>query len=271
MKITLYFMKYLKLFKELNQLITESQVFNFDEYKKQITFIISKLKKGEDITWLDRQHIYTLITNSVSKIGDSKNIGFTLEDCKKWKDYFLSSYWNSNGVWSQKDFNQQLARKLGPDKTLNYYVTISKERTNIINFGKSLMDLSKRLSELSTQTKSPISYKTHTILDVFVTHNDSLKVYYYDVDLKDSIEKIVNDWIKSNGLKVSDRTHYHGADVRKGSGDKESWGQILASTVLEELEKVIKQKGNKFSDEQYYEWFKGWMPNLIKNIKIQHK
>jgi len=43
-------MKYLKLFKELNQLITESQVFNFDEYKKQITFIISKLKKGEDIT-----------------------------------------------------------------------------------------------------------------------------------------------------------------------------------------------------------------------------
>jgi hypothetical protein len=257
--------------KPFQQFIKESQVFPFDEYKREIIEIISKMKGGKDILPTDRGSIYSLITNSTAKVGDSKKVGFTLDDCNKWKDYFKSSYWYSDGVWSQKDFNPKLKRKLGPDKTLNYYVTIVKDRENIIKFGKSLMDLSKRLSDLSNQSKSPISYKTHTILDVFVTHNDSLKVFYYDSDLKDSIERVVNEWIKSNGLKVSDRTHYHGADVRKDGGDKESWGQILATNVLVNLVEVIKQHGNKFSDEQYYEWFKGWMPNLIKNIKIQYK
>jgi len=261
----------MKNIKGFNQFITESQVFRFDEYKPQIINIISRMKGGEDILDVDRGSIYSLITNKNARIGDSKKVGFTLDDCNKWKDYFRSSYWITNGVWSQKDFNPQLTRKLGPDKTLNYYVTIVKDRENIIKFGKSLMDLSKRLSDLSNQSKSPISYKTHTILDVFVTHNDSLKVFYYDSDLKDSIERVVNEWIKSNGLKVSDRTHYHGADVRKDGGDKESWGQILATMVLDELVKVVKQYGNKHTDEQYYEWFKGWMPKLIKNIKIEYK
>jgi hypothetical protein len=257
--------------KGFSQFILESQVFPFEEYKKEIMGIVSELKKGEPVTLLRKNQIYSLITNSTAKVGDSKKVGFTLDDCNKWKSFFKSNYWINNGVWSQKDLNPQFKRKLGPDKTLNYYVTIVKDRENIIKFGKSLMDLSKRLSDLSNQSKSPISYKTHTILDVFVTHNDSLKIFYYDSDLKDSIERVVNEWIKSNGLKVSDRTHYHGADVRKDGGDKESWGQILANLVLDELEKVVKQYGNKHTDEQYYEWFKGWMPNLIKKIKIEYK
>jgi hypothetical protein len=233
--------------------------------------IVSELKKGEPVTLLRKNQIYSLITNSTAKVGDAKKLGFPDESSEKWKSFFKSNYWITNGVWSQKDLNPQFKRKLGPDKTLNYYITIVKEKNNINKFVESLHDLTKRLYDLSNQSKSPISYKTHTILDVFVTHNDSLKVYYYDSDLKDDIERVVNEWIKSNGLKVSDRTHYHGADVRKGGGDKESWGQILTTMVLEELGKVINQHGNKHTDEQYYEWFKGWMPKLIKKIKIEYK
>lgn len=261
----------MKKIKGFLKYISESQVFRFDESKPRILHIISKIKKGETHDLLDKGAIYSLITNKNAKVGEYKKLGYSDESPKKWNDYFRSNYWNSDGIWSQKDFNKQLPRKLGPDKTLNYYITVVKEKSNINKFGQSLMDLSKRLSELSDMKKSPISYKTHTILDVFITHNDSLKVFYYDVDLKDDIERVVNEWIKSNGIKVSDRTHTHGADVRKGGGDKESWGQILASTVLDELEKVIKQHGNKFSDEQYYEWFKKWMPELIKKVNIKYK
>lgn len=258
--------------KGFNQFILESQVFPFEEYKKEIMGIVSEFKKGEPVSLLRKNQIYSLITNSNAKVGDAMKLGFTDDSSKKWKSFFTSNYWESNGVWSQKDFNPKLSRKLGPDKTLNYYITIVKEKNNINKFVQSLHDLSKRLFDLSNQSKSPISYKTHTILDVFVTHNDSLKVYYYDSDLKDDIERVVNEWIKSNGLKVSDRTHYHGADVRKnGIEDKESFGQILTTMVLDELEKVVKQYGNKHTDEQYYEWFKGWMPNLIKKIKIEYK
>lgn len=259
------------MIKGFNQFITESQVFPFDDYKKQIIDTISGLKKGEPINLLRKNQIYSLITNSNAVVGDALKLGFTDESAKKWKTFFTSNYWNSNGVWSQKDLNPQFKRKLGPDKTLNYYITIVKEKSNIQKFGQSLHDLTKRLYDLSNQTKSPISYKTHTLLDVFVTHNDSLKVYYYDQDLKDSIEKVVNEWIKSNGLKVSDRTHYHGADVKSSSGEKESWGQILTNLVLVELEKVVKQHGDKYSDDEYFQWFKGWMPNFIKKVQIQYK
>jgi len=253
------------------QFITESQVFPFEEYKPQIIDIISRIKSGENISFLDRNYIYSIVTNSTAKVGNAKKFGFTDESSKNWKTFFTSDYWNSNGVWSQKDLNPQFKRKLGPDKTLNYYITIVKEKSNIQKFGQSLHDLTKRLYELSSKTKSPISYKTHTLLDVFVTHNDSLKVYYYDSDLKDDIERVVNEWIKSNGLKVSDRTHYHGADVKSSSGEKESWGQILTNLVLDELEKVVKQHGNKYSDDEYFQWFKQWMPGFIKKVQIKYK
>jgi len=259
------------MIKGFNQFIKESQVFPFDDYKKQIMGIVSALKKGESFGYVQKKQIYSLITNNNARTGNAKKLGFTDESSKNWKTFFTSNYWNSNGVWSQKDLNPQLKRKLGPDKTLNYYITIVKEKSNIQKFGQSLHDLTKRLYDLSNQTKSPISYKTHTLLDVFVTHNDSLKVYYYDQDLKDSIEKVVNEWIKSNGLKVSDRTHYHGADVKSSSGEKESWGQILTNLVLVELEKVVKQHGNKYSDDEYFQWFKQWMPNFIKKVQIQYK
>jgi len=96
------------------------------------------------------------------------------------------------------------------------------------------------------------------------------KVFYYELRLKDDIENTVKDWITSNGIYVSERTHYHGVDYRKEGEDKKSWGIIISSIVEENFRKTIIQNGNKYTDEQYFEWFKNWLPNQIRNISINY-
>lgn len=238
------------------------QKFDFEENKKSILSFIKEVKNGK---WPAYSCFYLLITGS-HRVGVANEIGFSDEDKSKWKKYFKSSIFYSDGLWSQVSLNKNLPRKTGKDKTLNYYITVDKTKSNIVNFGRSLNDLIQQLSKLSDETKSPISFKTHTLLDVFVTHNDSLKVYYYDPDLKDEIERVVKEWISRNNIKVSERTHYHGVDIRKDGGKKQSWGEILSNIVESDFVATIKKYGNTYTDEYYYEWLKRYMPTLIKSV-----
>lgn len=250
-------------------IISESQKFNFEEYKEGIIKFIQAVRRGEEQYRFTP--FYTLITNSFGGMGGSNKIGFTDEQKSKWKTGFQSPPFHSNGVWSQMDFNPGLTRKLGKDVTLNYYITINKEKDNIIKFVNSLNDLIKSLHQLSNDKQTPISFKTHTILDAFVQHNDSLKIYFYDSELRHDIEKLVNGWVKRNGLQTADRTHHHGVDKSMApGGDKQSYGQLLADNVAKQLANVVKQNGNKYTDEQYYGWVKKYMPDIIKKTSIKY-
>ncbi len=80
---------------------------------------------------------------------------------------------------------------------------------------------------------------------------------------------IVQEWIKFNDIKIAQRTHTHGVDVRKGNEDKKSWGIIVSTLVDENFRKVIRENGNKYTDEQYFEWFKKWFPNFIQKINFK--
>jgi hypothetical protein len=251
---------------KLIDILNEEQKFDFDKNKNGIISYIKTVKNNQTPWPL----FYSLLTGE-RKVGDAKKIGFDDAANDKWKKIFKSSMFNSNGVWSQIDFNPQLSRKTGKDRTLNYYITLAKDKDNISKFIKSIPDLNQRLKKLSDEKQSPISWKTHTILDVFVGHNDSLKIYYYDVDLKNDIEKVAKEWLQQNGLKSSNRTHTHGVDAKIGDGDKQSWGQILADIIDKQFTELIKKYKDKYTDEQYFEWIKKNMPEIIKKVNIKYK
>jgi len=130
-------------------------------------------------------------------------------------------------------------------------------------FWNKLNELDKMLREFSDKRHVAISYKTHVIFDMFLTHNDSLKVYYYDNLLKGDIESIVKKWVSDHNIKLSDRSHTHGVDK-----DGESYGQIVADNVLKLFVDTIKRYPNH-KDEEYYEWIKKHMGEIIKSIKVR--
>lgn len=255
-------MKYLK-----NFLLFESQIFNFHSSKNAIIGIIKKIKKGEKLLEPDYNIIYHLLRNPGDKDSHLR-LGFIDNDSKLWKSYFSNNkVFNSNGVWSQRDFNSNLKAELknkSGNRTYNYYLTVEKTKENILKFWHRLPDLDNRLKELSDTKKTPISYKLHTLLPALINDNDSFKIYYYDYSLKTDIENIVKKWIKDNEIKVSDRTHTHGVDI---SGN--SYGEILTKTIVNSLIDIVKKWGNKHTDEQYYEWLEKHTPDIIKSVKLK--
>jgi len=253
-------------------LLKEEQKFDFESDRKAIVSYIDRIMKKDDKYSMPIARTFYSIITGPSKKGVAQALGFTEDQEKKWNNQLKSSAFVSNGIWSEIPINKHLARKLGPNKTLNYYVTLDKTKDNIIQFGKSMGDLNKRLQELSDTKQSPISWKTHTILDMLINHNDSLKIFYYDPDIKDDVEKVVKEWISSNSIKTGNRTHTHGVDIRRAEGgDKESFGQILSQEWEKQLRDVITKFGNKYTPEQYYEWIKKNGPEITRNVNIKYK
>jgi hypothetical protein len=257
-------MRYLKSF-----YLYESQVFDFDKWKSSILRIIEKIKNSEKLLEPDFNVIYHILRNPGNK-DNYLSLGFTENDSKNWKSYFSNhKVFNSNGVWSQRDFNYNLKKELkdkSGDRTYNYYLTIEKTKENISKFWQKLPILDNQLKVLSDTKKTPISYKLHTLLPVLINDNDSFKIYYYHYSLKNDIENVVRRWIKDNDIKISNRTHTHGVDV---AGD--SYGELLAESIIKAFSEIIQKYQNKYTNEQYYEWLKTHMPDIIKSVKLKEE
>jgi len=247
--------------------INEEQKFDFERQKPLILKFIQKIKKGEKVTDFDNPFYKIVVGDVGGSLGSHANIGFTKEQNNQWKQYFSSNVFDTDGVWSQRNLNRNFPSKSG-DRTYNYYITIEKDKNNILKFWSKLSDLDNKLKELSNKTQSPISYKTHRLLDAFIAHNDSLKVYYYDSNLKQDIENVVKQWLSNNGIKQGSRTHYHGVDKPDSSGEKKSFGQLLSYEIAKQLEDNIKKNPN-YTDEQWYDWIKKYTPDIIKRIQIK--
>ena len=253
---------------EDKKLINETQTLDFKGDKPIILNFIKSVKKGEtgQIGLLEKT-IYGIIRNSgVGKnvLNSANNINFTEENKKNWKESFKKSPFTYEGGWSQINFNPKLEKKSG-NKTFNFYLTFEKTKENLMNFTKGITNLNKKLYQFSNEKQTPISWKTHNDLDYMVKDNDSFKIYYYDADIKNEITKLVKEWLSENNIKVSTRTHEHGVDADVGKG-KQSYGEILSEKVVEEFIKVIKQNGDKYTDEQYYQWLATYTPKMLKQM-----
>lgn len=233
--------------------LTENQKFDFDKYKPQLLNYIQRIKTNQPTELQDETLFYNIITNK-PMVGAAKSININPQ---VWKNYFSNQPFNSNGVWSQRDFNAQLKDSTN---NINFYVTVEKSNDNIIKFIQTIRFLDKALEELSNKSQSRISYKTHTILDSFMDHNDSLKVYYNNPRLKSEIQTTVKKWANNNNVILSNRTHEHGLDTDK------SFGERLAKSVNETVTNAIK-KYKSYTDEQVFQWIKTYLPEMVKTAK----
>jgi hypothetical protein len=250
------------------KIINEAQIFDFKDKDNALIKFIEYVKKNpneKNIPSIETHVFYEIITNSGKGVGSAKSLGYKDEEIKKWKEYFSSPPWNAPGVWSQIDFNPELKTKK-EGVTYNYYVTIAKDKNNINKFWKSLGDLYKKVKTISSEKKVPISFKTHKLLDSFVTHNDSIKFYFYDRSLDKDIDNIVKSWISDNALQTGDRTHTFGFD-KEGKG---SYGEILQNTVANVFADQIR-KHPEGTTQQFLEYIKKYLPQVIKNVKVEYK
>jgi len=246
-------------------MIVENQRFDLGGNKKQIIRTIEKIRNGGKLYSVDHNIFYAIVTNTgVGAAGISKKMGYRDDATANWKKYFGNSkIFNTDGVWSQRNFNSD--KKVKTDgKTYNYYITIDRtDKSNVVLFVNKLMELDNMLRQFSDKRGVAISYKTHAIFDMFLSNNDSLKVYYYDSSLKGDVESIVKKWVSDNNIKISDRSHTHGVDM-----NGKSYGEIVAATVLNTLVDTIKSHPNH-SNEEYYQWLVKHFIDIIKNIKVK--
>jgi len=246
---------------KLMDVLIESQTFNFNRNKGEILRVIKKIRSGESLA---NNPFYTILRNTYGSVGVHKTMGFEDDAPQKWKKFFKSEFFNSDGVWSQRNFNP--SKKVKQDgKSYTFYITVDcTDKNNVVRFVNSIMKLDKSLKQFSDDKGVAITYKTHAILDAFLVDNDSLKVYYYDPSFKSDIENIVRKWTRDNNITVGNRSHEHGIDI-EGRG---SYGQIISNEILKQFINVIKSHPNR-SDEEYYQWIVKHFVDIIKSVNIK--
>ena len=250
--------------------LLENQVFDLDQSKPSIiNWINSALQGRVEIKF---NPFYDIISGgNLIKAGSAASSGFSKEFIDKWKAYFSSSAWindQGSGPWSQYNIGDQFQKKSGDDRTYNFYITVNKDPKNVASFFSKYHTLASALKPISDKYQTPIKFKTHRLLDSFLGHNDSFKVYYYDANLKNEVVGAVNQWISDNGIQTGSRAHQHGVDIKSGGG---SFGQIISNQISTEFANLIKQHGNKYTPEQYYEWIKKHLPSMVSRIQPQMK
>jgi Na+/phosphate symporter len=142
----------------------------------------------------------------------------------------------------------------------------------VAKFLDAMPDLSNRLKKLAEKENIAISFKTHRLMDSFMGHNDSLKVYYYDASKKAVVTEAVRQWANANKIVTAKRTHEHGTDISSAEGiDRKegtgSHGQRIADKLARSLLETIKKHGKSFSPEQYYQWITKYAIQLIASVK----
>jgi hypothetical protein len=250
------------------------QILNFKQAKPEILKLIQKLLDGK-ATISDRKHnpFYGIIVGK-GKIGDAERMGFSQTFKELWKKTLQTETKNeiwrlsTDGVWSQVNINNEFQRKIGSRHTLNFYITVVKTKNNIINFFNNLYKVKDFLIPVSEKFQTPISYKTHCLLDSFIGHNDSFKVYFYDSnpEIKKEITLAIKKWLNENNIETCNRTHDYGIDLKGEEGS--SFGISLSLHMFDSLAKVIKDYSTKFTPEQYYQWLVKHAPTMLKSAKL---
>ena len=266
---------------KLNELastqIFEDQKFNFAPIKDNLRREIKKLianPTDKDAVKSVQDLIYSVVVNDVefAKIGNAKKVGLDDAAVNAWKNYFSSKYFNTGGggPWAQVDFNSSVERKTGKDRTLNYYITVDRTPENVAKFLKNFNSLITAVRDFSNAQKTPISFKTHRHLDYFVTHNDSLKFYYYDPDVEKGLVAVAKKWLSDSGIKTGARTHEFGVDkTEQGDDKKSSFGQVLSKHISSQFISTIGKNGSKYSEDQYITWLETHLPSLIKQVEVK--
>jgi hypothetical protein len=143
--------------------------------------------------------------------------------------------------------------------TLNFYYTIEKTLENTEKFLNSIPNLHKVLQQFANQNSSRMAFKIPATLWLFAKHNDSLKVFFNNIAIKDALNQTVTRFLSNNGISTSNRTHSFGQDTK---GD--SFGTRMAMRAQDWVQKAVNEG---HPTKTIIEGFKRLESNFFKNIE----
>ena len=260
-------------FKAFYKQINESFVQDFNNNKRVVLQLIQRYRDGNeaerDSTVLTP--LYNIIVNGQSTDASQTIAVFGKTFVDGWKTYLSTSPWVSDGgPWAQINIGEGYTRKQ-TKVNYNYYISVDKDKANVVRFLKSLYKLATAINDLCNKLHAPIAFKTHRYLATFISHNDSLKVYYRDPSQRNDVQAVIQKWLADNNIQTVTRTHNHGVDLKSdgaSDGISKSYGELIAIGLAKSLYDVMKRTNMKHTDDQYFEWFKKYAPDIIKNIKV---
>jgi hypothetical protein len=156
--------------------------------------------------------------------------------------------------WFGINFNTKLKNKQtinGKEVTYNYYLTFENSIENFkswINNFSTLITKFYQESLNGSLQNSAVSMKMGYSIFHYILDNDHMKFYWYSKEDESKVEGIVNDWLSKYKISTANRPYTKGIDF---SLNKNSWGDLVATTLNDELNKLIKKYGNKFTPKQY--------------------
>lgn len=252
-------------FKKLGLKINESnQFYNLD---KEIMDGLEKSieTKINDLNVNLTRFIYLNIIRQSKKIDNKEFkewVGKNMDNFKNMCDNYLERYGKNNdfigalenGEWIQIDFNRKLKNKQeinGKKVTYNYYLTFEN---NIENFKSWINNFSKLITKFYQEAlngslqNSAVTMKMGYDLTHYIHDNDHMKFYWYSKEDESKIEGIINDWVTKYKISTTNRPYTKGIDVEHKD---HSWGILVATTLNDEIGKLIKKYGNKYTPKQY--------------------
>ena len=246
-------------------LLKEEQIFNFDKFENDVTGFVNWVKRNPtgEIPEYISDAFYKIITNNHNEYEYTSPfmMGFDEKYVKNWYKYLSSPIFQLTDSWSQ--INCFYGSNEDTDGVLhNYYITLKKTKDNIDRFMKALRPLAEKADQFAKDNEITLRFKTHRSLHGFITHNDSIKFYYYDKKLDPKIEKLVRDWATEYNIQISNRTHTYVHDTKTMS-----YGQILSSRIADMCAKQVRQNPTRDTSD-WVRRIKIMLPDLINNAVI---
>lgn len=241
---------------------TANQTFSFEDKRKELESAIAAIQNGKGDSKTLQSLIYDCLTKRTNKGGDALEARKTDPMYQKygeaWKKWLQGSGAEINGAWAQWNVGGKRSKK--DDKTYNFYITVDfSNEDNFKRFWKALPALHSGLKQLAQKIGDGLSFKTSYPLDALLNHNDSVKFYYSNPDVKTEIKNFVTSWASDSGVALGTRAYEHGTDT---SGT--SFGDLAAKALVEALEKQIALYPN-YTPKQWVDWLIVYAPKVLKD------
>lgn len=183
----------------------------------------------------DGMSFYTALKDTHVALDGGSNISF--------RDHFqriVGSSTSSNLGWAQWDLTKIDQKKDG--NTYKRYFSLASDPKQALRFVNSLGELGARLREVGEEFKTSIDFKIPGNIGALAQHTDSLAIHYYNPAAKDAINATVVKWCQDNGIEQTRRGYLHGIDNENAAHGKVSFGQRLATKMVETIDWSASQK-----------------------------
>jgi hypothetical protein len=159
-------------------------------------------------------------------------------------EFYVSPIAGSRNDWG---YWRGLGESDESQDTYKMYITIPNPINNI-DFIRRLPALAGHLyiatDELDPDDNTYVSFKFPENFKLFLKHNDNIVIYYQDPRMKDIIQRVSSDWLRSNKIETQERelgrSEWGRDPAAVGKRDSMSWTQDMSQKAARWLLKQFR-------------------------------